>query len=206
MASLQAQTSSAPFQAAVAEAVAQQPPDLVILGWRPTAGFEQPEQILSVGEHHLLLATKPVAHLSKALICLASGEPGKDNVLFAGRLLRHLGAEATLLTVIGENEFGDGSHNRIERFLAGGQSSLARFGVPAQTRIKQGELIASIKEEMAAMAYDLVILGAPLPRDHGRAILGGVIGSILNHIEDCSFLIIRSHQYQRLQQRYRRNI
>jgi nucleotide-binding universal stress UspA family protein len=147
-----------------------------------------------------------VAHLSKALICLASGEPGKDNVLFAGRLLRHLGAEATLLTVIGENEFGDGSHNRIERFLAGGQSSLARFGVPAQTRIKQGELIASIKEEMAAMAYDLVILGAPLPRDHGRAILGGVIGSILNHIEDCSFLIIRSHQYQRLQQRYRRNI
>ena len=205
MAALEVCSSSTHFQSAIAEAVAQQPADLVILGWRPTAGFEQAEQILSVGEHHLLLATKPVAHLSRALICLASGEPGKDNVLFAGRLLRHLGAEATLLTVIGKDEFGDGSHNRIERFLAGGQNSLARFGVPAQTRIKQGELIASIKEEMEGMAYDLVVLGAPLPADHGKTILSGVIGSILNHIEDCSFLIIRSHQYQRLQQRYRRN-
>jgi sulfate transport system ATP-binding protein len=204
MAFLQVRNSSKNFPEAVAEAAEQQPFDLVVLGWRPTAGYEQPEQVLQTGEHHLLLATKPVARLSKALICLASGEPGKDNVIFAGRLLRHLGAEATLLTVISDSSKGEESFRRVERFLEGGQNSLARFGVPSQVKIRKGDLVQAIKDEVANGEYDLVVLGAPLPEEHNKPNLSGIIGSVISTVENCSFLIIRSHQYQRLQNRFRR--
>jgi nucleotide-binding universal stress UspA family protein len=156
---------------------------------------------MKFGEHHLLLATKPIARLSKALICLASGEPGKDNVIFAGRLLRHLGADATLLTVIPETTYPEMPTNRVERFLLGGQNSLARFGVYSDIRIRKGELIPAIQADIAGGDYDLIVLGAPLPNSLEELRFKGVIGSIISSIEDCSFLIIRSQQYQKLQTR-----
>lgn len=201
MASLDISKSSSRFHDAIAEATEKQPFDLVILGWRPTAGLEQPEEILNFGEQHLLLATKPVAHLSRALICLESGEPGKDNVNFSGRLLRHVGAEATLLTIIPDDIEQEDTLRRVDRFLTAGQNSLARFGVPANKKIERGELLDTIKKEVLFGHYDLVVLGAPLPNQVGKANLTGIIGSILTNIQDCSFLIIRSHQYQRLQNR-----
>ncbi len=205
MASLQVKSSPNDLTGAITNAVEMQPFDLVILGWRPTAGFDQPDQILQTGEHHLLLAAKPVAKLSKALICLASGEPGKDNVIFAGRLLRHLGAEATLLTVVPPAQDEDESHERIDRFLAGGQNSLSRFGVPSVVKIKKGELVDAVREEMSSGDYDLVVLGAPLPTSTRKTSMTGAIRDVLSNVENCSFLIIRSHQYQRLQTRYWRN-
>ncbi len=201
MASLEVQSSPQPFVDALAEAVEKHPADLVIIGWRPSAGYDLPEQAMKFGEHHLLLATKPIARLNKALICLASGEPGKDNVIFAGRLLRHLGADATLLTVIPETTHQEMPISRIERFLQDGQKSLARFGVSSDIRIRKGELIPSIQEEIADGSYDLMVIGAPLPNSLQELRFKGVVRSIISSIEDCSFLIIRSHQYQRLQTR-----
>jgi len=204
MAFLESQTSTESFSAAITSASEKQYIDLVIMGWRPTAGYQQLEQVLQSGDHHLFLATEPVAHLNKALICLASGEPGKDTVDFAGRFLRHLGAEATLLTAIPENQKNEFPQNRVERFLAGGQNSLTRFGVPSQIKIKKGELLQAVQEELQQSAYDLVILGAPLPDNQGQTNLNGVIGSIISSVNNCSFLIIQSRQYQRLQNRFRR--
>jgi len=204
MAGLEVLTAPNPVSTAVSSAVEKHLADMVIMGWRPTAGFQQPEQVLQVGNHHLLLATEPVARLSRALICLASGEPGKDTVNFAGRLLRHMGAEATLLTVIPEDAKDDQPKNRVERFLAGGQNSLARFGVSSQAKIKSGALLSAVQEEMQQAEYDLVVLGAPLPDQQGQPGLGGAIGAIISSVENCSFLIVQSQQYQRLQSRLRR--
>ncbi len=206
MASLEVQSASLPFGAAVADAVEKQPFDLAILGWRPTAGLEQPEQILRTGEHHLYLATNPMAQLRKALICLASGEPGKDTVTFSGRLLRHFGAEATLLTVLPEHPQNELAHTRIERFLNDSQKSLARFGVRSEVRIKEGDLVQAIQEETRQGKYDLIVLGATLPGHPNHPKLGGAIASILSTIQDCSFLIVRSHHYQRIQNIFRRTI
>ena len=207
MASLLVQTSDEPFSNAIANAVESHDIDLAILGWRPTAGFEQINQALQIGDHHLFLAANPVPRLSKALICLASGEPGKDNVLFSGRLLRHLGAEATLLTVIPKSTRGEQSPTRIERFLANGQKSLARFGVPAKTLIRKGDLLQIVQNEIKENQYDLVVLGAPLPNQMNKpGSINGVTEPILSSLEGCSFLIIRSRQFQRLQNRFRRNI
>ena len=203
MASLQVQASKKSFSSAISQATAQQHYDMLIFGWRPAAGYGQLEQALSTGEHHLFLATQPLARLSKALICLASGEPGKDNVLFAGRLLRHMGAEATLLTAVAGDQRGDFSQSRIDRFLKNGQQSLARFGVTAKTSIKEGGFINAVQDEFQKEPYDLVVLGAPLPDRQGHVDLSGVIGSILSTVENCAFLIIRSHYYQRLHEQFR---
>ena len=206
MASLEVQTSAAPFNEAIASAVEKRPIDLVVLGWRPTAGYDQIENVLKPGEHHLFLATNPMTHCRKALICLASGEPGKDNVAFAGRLLRHMGAEATLMTVVSDTLEKEYPLSRIERFLSDGQKSLARFGVKSQIRVKKGALLPKIREELKADDYDLIVLGAPLPGKNSKPGLTGPTGSIISSIQDCSFLIIRSRQYQRLQNRFRRNL
>ncbi len=206
MAGMVVQTSNRPFTTAVTEAVERMPTDLVILGWRPTAGYEQIEGALQTGDHHLLLATQPMPRLSRALICLASGEPGKDNVNFSGRLLRHLGAEATLLTVITLPSDEEAQQERILRFLTAGRNSLARFGVTADIKIKTGDLISAIQEQLKDDTYDLVVLGAPLPNTTGKVDFHNTIGSILSAVDNCSFLIIRSRQYQRLQNRFRRNL
>ncbi|MBW6467292.1 MAG: hypothetical protein K0B06_12365, partial [Brevefilum sp.] len=204
MASLQVQASVKPFYAAISQAVEQQDFDLLIFGWRPAAGHSQIEQALAVGDHHLFLATQPLARLSKALICLASGEPGKDTVLFGGRLLRHMGAEATLMTALPDSGRRELPERRINRFLKDGQQSLARFGVPATTMIKTGDLLPAIQQEMQSEHYDLVVLGAPLPDRHGQVDLGQWIGPILSSVENCSFLIIQSRYYQRLHHQIRR--
>ena len=212
MASLQVQASSKSFSSAIANAVSQQHYDMLIFGWRPTAGNGQLEQAMRSGEHHLFLATQPLARLSRALICLASGEPGKDTVLFAGRLLRHMGAEANLMTAVADslkstgNKRGDFSQSRIDRFLRDGQKSLSQFGVAAKTTIKEGGLLTAVQDELAKEPYDLIVLGAPLPDRQGQVDFSGVIGTILSTVENCAFLIIRSHYYPRSHQYYRREI
>jgi len=203
---MKVKTSTHPFAASLAETVEEGPVDLVILGWRPTAGYEQIVDALQTGEHHLLLATQPIPRLSKALICLASGEPGKDNVNFSGRLLRHLGADATLMTVITNLADEKEQQTRIQRFLTAGKNSLARFGVKSDIKILKGELITAIQEQLNKEAYDLVVLGAPLPDGTGKVSFHNTIGSIMSAVENCSFLIIRSRQYQRMQNRFRRNL
>ena len=212
MASLQVQASTKSFSTAISNLVSQQQYDMLIYGWRPTAGYEPLEQAMRYGEHHLFLATQPLSRLSRALICLASGEPGKDTVLFAGRLLRHMGAEATLMTAVADplmgtgNKVSDFSQSRIDRFLTGGQQSLAQFGVAAKTMIKEGGLLTAVQDEIAKEPYDLIVLGAPLPDRQGHVDFSGVIGSILSTVENCAFLIIRSHYYPRSHQQFRREI
>jgi nucleotide-binding universal stress UspA family protein len=137
---------------------------------------------------------------------LASGEPGKDNVNFSGRLLRHLGADATLMTVITNPTEEELQNTRIQRFLTAGQNSLARYGVMSDTKIIKGELITAIQEQLNNGSYDLVIVGAPLPDGTGKVNFHNALGSILSSVANCSFLIIRSRQYQRLQNRLRRNL
>jgi len=206
MASLQVQASYQSFPLAISSAVEKNHYELLIFGWRPSAGYDQIEQALRTGEHHLLLATQPVTRLTKALICLASGEPGKDTLLFAGRLLRHIGADATLLTVVPDDKKSDEQPNRIDRFLKDGQQSLARFAVPSQTLIETGRLMPAVQKVLQKETHDLIVLGAPLPNRHGQVDFSGEIGIILSSVENCSFLIVRSHDYQRLQQGFRRTL
>ncbi|MGZ9221034.1 MAG: universal stress protein, partial [Anaerolineales bacterium] len=193
MASIDVRTDPSPTPAAIAKSIRQRPVDLVIVGWRPVEGVSFAEQILQVGDHHLLLAAHPGARFEKALVCTARGEPGKDDVLFAGRLLRHLGAQAKLLTVISDATNTEYQRQHIERFMAGGRHSLEMFGVPTESEIRVGNPQTEITEEMRKGNFDLVIMGAPLPDRDGRVSLTRVVEGVMKNAGDCSLLIVRSH-------------
>jgi sulfate transport system ATP-binding protein len=191
--SLDVQTSQASPAEAVVRAAVQQPYDLVVLGFNPREDIELAEQILQVGEHHLLLVPALQDTPMNALICVASGEPGKDDVLFAGRLVRHLGANATLLSVLpAANRDGD-LLKRTETFLQGGVQSLSILGVPADIQVRTGSTSEEIAKEVSQGGYDLLVLGLPLAKPSGKVSLSGVLEQTLNAITDRAILVVRSH-------------
>lgn len=192
LAALEIQATADPLAEAVAKEVERHPYDLVVLGFQRQDSVELAEQILQTGEHHLLLVSQPQPAPTRALICVTSGEPGKDDVLFAGRLVRHVGAEATLLSVLPKEDGNQPlARSRAERFLASGVRTLELLGVPAQTTIRTGPVRDEITTEVATGGYDLLVMGAPLPQRDGRVPLNGIVGQILNVINR-PVLIVRS--------------
>jgi hypothetical protein len=176
--------------------VERQPYDLVILGFDANEHIHVVEEILQAGEHHVLLVPCHDTTPTQALICVASGEPGKDDVLFAGRLIRHLGADAKLLSVLPAGQKQDGlAGKRADRFLAGGVKSLTLLGVPAQTAMRTGPVGEEILNEMQEGSHDLLVIGAPLANEAGSVRLSGVVGQILTSARDHPILIVRSHSW-----------
>jgi nucleotide-binding universal stress UspA family protein len=125
------------------------------------------------------------------LICVSSGEPGKEDVLFTGRLMRHLGAKATLLTVLPTTASQE-LRNRAQRFLDAGARTLGLLGVGAKTVIRHGGARDEILAEMNDGGYDMLVIGAPLPNGDGRDVLTGIAGEILGNVTQHPVLIIRS--------------
>jgi sulfate transport system ATP-binding protein len=183
--------SEPPAQATLRE-VERQPYDLVVLGTDQQRDIELAEQLLQSGEHHLLLASRVPVQLERVLVCVANGEPGKDDVQFTARLVRHLGAEATLLSVLPAEGDRHETRERTERFLAGGVRTMALLGVPAHAKVRTGNVRNEIIAEMNSGSYDLLVLGAPLARPDGGGALAGVVGQILSDATDRKVLIVRS--------------
>ncbi|CAN5707250.1 hypothetical protein BH10CHL1_BH10CHL1_48790 [soil metagenome] len=165
--------------------------DLVVLPGLPHRE-RLAEQILQFGEHHLLYIPTAQPVPSRALICVAGGEPGKDDILFTGRLTRHLDATATLLSVLPATENTAESHEWLRRFLAGGVQTLDLLGVPAQATIRVGQARTEILQELENGGYDLLALGAPLPDRTGKIVLNGLVSELLGIVNTRPILIIRS--------------
>jgi sulfate transport system ATP-binding protein len=189
---LDARTAPDPPTDSVAREVERQPYDLVVMHSQPQKNVDLAEAILQAGEHHLLLVPRPQPNLERVLICVAAGEPGKEDVLFAGRLARHLGASATLLSVLPRAGAQPAARARIERFLEAGVRTLELLGVPAQPLVRVGTVREEILAEITVGGHDLLVLGAPLMRADGRGALAGVVGQILSNSADRPVLIVRS--------------
>ncbi|HET9909447.1 MAG TPA: ATP-binding cassette domain-containing protein [Anaerolineales bacterium] len=196
MASIEVRTDPLPAPIAITKIIEKDPVDLAIVGWRPVEGTEIAEQILRHGDHNLLLAAHPGARIEKALVCVASGEPGKDDVMFAGRLLRHLGASAKLFTVLTPAMNNEHQNRLAVRFVSGGVQTLEMFGVPTESELKVGDPLTEISEEIKRGAFDLVVMGSPFPQKDGRILLHGLIEGVMKNAGDCSVLIVRSHHHK----------
>ena len=180
---------------AVALETERQPFDLVILGWGdflPPGGVALAEQILQSGEHHLLLVPNPHPTPRRALVCVTGSEPSKDDVLFAGRLLRHLGAEATLLSILPTAARDPLLQERARRFLADGVRTLGVLGVPAETIIRSGPVREGILKQMQAGEHDLLVLGAPLTKRSRQVSLSGLVSQLLEEMTNHPMLIVHS--------------
>lgn len=158
-----------------------------------SANLQMAERVLRAGDHHLLLV--PAAHTepTHALVCVISGEPGKEDVLFAGRFLRHLGAQCTLLSVLPFVGNNSEMHDHTEKFLKGGIRTLEVLGVPAKMAIRSGNIRDEIKQQMDSGGSDLLVLGAPLTYRKGQVSLEGVVGQVIKDMTTHPVLIVRSH-------------
>ena len=137
------------------------------------ARVKDTSRLLQGGEHHLMVVPPGAALPTRFLICVAVGEPGKEDVLFASRLLRQLGAQATVLTVLPER--GDEEvPQHVARFLERSAVSLQSAGAAAaSTRVRRGPPLREIRAELAEGSHDLLVVGAPFPAIGSRTSLGG---------------------------------
>jgi sulfate transport system ATP-binding protein len=193
------QSPEAPGDAVTSEAE-REPHDLVVVVLpekTPTDGLALAEEVLAAGRHHVLLvpAGSGTRVPSKFLICVAVGEPGKEDVAFTGRLARHLQAGATILTVLPEEDrTADASRavERAARFLEGNRRALARLGVQVETRVRYGAVIEEIVAQVGEGGHDLVVVGVPLPGRNREISLGPLLPRLLPDLGERPVLIIRS--------------
>ncbi len=192
LAAVETLASPDPPAEAVAQEASRQHYDLVVQAMPPRGRVELSERLLQAGDHNLLLVPGAGPVPARALICVTVGEPAKEDVLFAGRLVRHLGAEATILTVLPDRDDAHAVH-QAERFLAAGARTLSLLGVAAKSNIRYGPVRQEIQSEMREGEHGLLVLGAPLLGRRGRVSLNGVIGSVLEGVTDHPVLIVRPH-------------
>lgn len=177
-----------PLAEAVVRESQHQPCDLIVLGTAPQADLDVVERLLQVGDHHLLLIRQMQAPPTRILVCVKGGEPGKETIRFAGRLVRHLAASATLLAVTPAADMTSQVQEHTTRFLAAGTHTLAVLGVPAQTLIRIGDVGEQIRAELQTGHYDMLVVGAPLRGQRGL----GIAGTIVQDVTTCPILIVRS--------------
>jgi sulfate transport system ATP-binding protein len=159
--------------------------DLVVLGYSRRDGVALAERALQAGEHHLLMVPaegageRPIP--SRVLVCVAVGEPGKEDVLFAGRLVRHLGAEATVLKVIADGHRSERSIRAARSAYPDRSDRSDRSDVlTAAARPAPPEAPLQIERFLAASARSLGRLGVPAST---RVRRGPVVREIRSEME-----------------------
>lgn len=149
------------------------------------------EELVAMGTHHVLLLGPQAPLPRHAVIAIALGEPGKDDVLFAGRLLRHLGTEATLLTVL-DGVTGAEERQRAARFLEAGVRTLAGVGVRARALVRVGIVGATVRALLAELSAEMLVMGVPLAKQGERPRLAGVARELIEKSNVQAILCVRS--------------
>ncbi len=167
--------------------------DLVVQGMPSREGYGNLERTLSAGDHNVLVVPTACALPTRVLICVAVGEPGKEDVRFAGQLARHVGASATIACVLPQGAPKE-LERSAERFLAAGERTLALLDVPSRAVVRRGPVQEQILDELRTGQHDLLVLGAPLPNRRGVLSLDGFVGDLLHAVHDHPVLIVRSHE------------
>ncbi len=179
---------------ALAARLERDPVDLVIAASPPSRLAAASEELLArSGNAHLLLVRgeRPLPP-RRVLLAVAVGEPGKEDVAFAGRFARHLGSRATVVTVLPEGS-GELARGAAERFLAACVRTLAPLGVPAVGEIATGGLAAALGARLAG-EHDLLVIGSPLPGVGGRLAWGPATRALLDGPGETPLLVVRSAQ------------
>jgi len=167
------------------------PQDVVVL---PRAALEAGpslDDLLRCGEHHVLLVPERVEPPRRVLICATAGEPGKHDVLVAGRILRHLGVAATVLTALQEDTAM--GRDGTARFHEAALRTLSLCGVKAATALREGPVREVILGEIPRGPYDLLILGSPIRSTGSSSSRHGLVTHLLEEVS-VPVLIVRPPQ------------
>jgi sulfate/thiosulfate transport system ATP-binding protein len=190
LAGLEMRSVTASLVLAVAHETERQSYDMVIVGCPAAQRATLAERLLADGPHHLLLTSQAQPLPSRALVSARGGEPGKEEVLFAGSLLHYLGAQATLMSVAPAD--APVRRARTEHFLADGARTLSALGVPTETTLATEPVREAILEQLTNGKHDLLLLGAPLARADRQFTLSGVVAQLLEAPLTQPVLVVRS--------------
>jgi len=179
-----------PTHAAGASADTPGPFDLAVVDLGPGRPHLPPELPGSEVDH-LVLLSAPAPLPQKILVCVAVGEPGKEDVSFAERVAWRLQSQVTVLTVLDESLEGR-VPDHVRRFLAAAARALGRRGVEVQTRIRFGPPRREILAEVADGGYGLLVVGAPVPTIGHGPLLTGLVTRLL--AAPCPLLVVRGYR------------
>jgi sulfate transport system ATP-binding protein len=172
-------------------------PDLLVAGAGAGSVAALCERLLAATSASLLLVrdATPIPP-ARFLIAVAVGEPGKEDVAFAGRLARHLGAGATVVSVL---DAGASAKERTaaERFLSACVRTLAALGVPAAPEVLLGEPGPQLAERIAKTS-DVLVLGAPPPDAEGEFAWSRPLRTLLDARGSEPILVVRAARGQGL--------
>jgi len=177
---------------AVAREAERDPVDLVILAPPRDDAPLVVSRAMRASERHVLVVRDGSAPIERALLCVAGGEQGKVDILFAGRLLRHIGAEVTVMIVVAGDDPDPVADAKAERFVTAGVKTLASSGIKAHTALRHGDAAERIEAEAATGVYGLLVVGAPPLRADASAPIGGLVGRLLSSPAVPSILVVRS--------------
>ena len=177
---------------AVAREAERDSVDVVILSPSRDDAPHVVARAMQASEHHVLVVRQAAAPFERALLCVAGGEQGKVDILFAGRLLRHIGAEVTVLMVVSSEGPDVLADAQAERFVAAGAKTLASSGITASTALRHGDAAERIEEEAESGVYGLIVIGSPPADLDAFAPLGGLVGRLLSSPSVPSVLVVRS--------------
>ncbi len=149
--------------------------DLLVLGAPADLGDDAIAALIEAGAPNTLLVPVTAPLPTRILVSVTVGEPGKRDVLFAARLARHLGSQLVVLTVLQAGEPAPPA----ERFLAAAVRTAAQVGVPAESRLRRGDVQAEIRAELAASAPQMIVVGMPLPDRRGHVALEGTLTALV---------------------------
>jgi sulfate transport system ATP-binding protein len=180
------------LEEAVTREAERDPLDLVIASPSAESAVDVVPRLMAGGDHHILVVRPSTAPFERALLCVAGGEQGKVDILFAGRLLRHVGAEVTVLMVVPGGNADPGATAQAERFVAAGAKTLASSRITAHTKILHGDPAERVEAEAQSGTYGLIVVGSPPVRLDPSAPLGGVVSRLLTSPSMPSVLVVRS--------------
>jgi nucleotide-binding universal stress UspA family protein len=174
----------------VSRAGATPPPDgwdLALFDLAPEA--TPPRHLPGPEVDHLLFVTPGAALPRRILVCIAVGEPGKEDVSLAERLAWRLAAHVTVLTVLPGPPQEPPPH--VRRFLDAAARALGRRGVEVTTRVRHGAPRREILSEVTEGKHDLLVTGAPVPPRGQPFGLHGLVERILA-APPCPVLVVRA--------------
>ncbi|HEX4823974.1 MAG TPA: ATP-binding cassette domain-containing protein [Candidatus Polarisedimenticolaceae bacterium] len=180
------------LEEAVTRESERDPVDLVIASPAGDTAVDVVPRLMAGGDQHVLVIRPAEVPLERALLCVAGGEQGKVDILFAGRLLRHVGGDVTVMMVVPGDEPDPGSTAQAERFVAAGAKTLASSRITVTTKVLMGDPAEAIEAEAASGRYGLVVVGSPAGLADPGEPLGGVVGRLLASPKAPSVLIVRS--------------
>lgn len=139
--------------------------DILTLGWSSTESYlklttrrRMIRQALFLGVA-LLLVQAPPEDVKDVLVCTAAGEPGKQDVSFAGRIARRTGASVTVLHVL-QGHADQRRETIVRRHLSQAEASLEGLGVKGISRLERGDVVQKILEIATGEKSDLIVVGA----------------------------------------------